>query len=155
LSNWTAITIDTLYEAKVAPLIDACDSAAKAVGQANRAAGIIQGVVDEIRRKVASCQVNRVDSDLTKIPKGLRDMAVDMIIGRLKTAIEEPLTDDERRNLDRHARNLDRIAECKDVVDQPDTPVEPEVEGTTPAPAFGERGVDVPRRKFTRHTQDG
>ncbi len=126
--SWIAITIDTLYEAKVAALIDACDSAALADGQVNRSAGIIQGVVDEIRRKVGSCPNNRVDADLTTVPKGCRDMAVDMIIARLKIAIEQELAADERTQLERHDRNLNRIAECKDVVDQPDTPVTPDVE---------------------------
>ena len=129
MSNWIAITIDTLKEAKVAALIDACDSAALGTGQANRSAGIIQGVVDEVRRKVASCRNNRVDSDLTKIPKGLRDLAVDLIVARLKAAIETPLTEDERANVSRRVADLNRIAECKDVVDQPDDAVAPEVEG--------------------------
>jgi hypothetical protein len=127
--SWIAITIDELYEAKVAALIDAASTAAKKAGQPDRVPGIIQGVVDDIRRKVASCPNNQVDSDLTKIPKGLRDMAVDIIIARLKGAIEELLTEDEIRQLDRHWRNLDRIAECKDVVDQPDDPIEPDVQG--------------------------
>jgi hypothetical protein len=129
MPNWIAITIDTLYEAKIAALVDACDTAARKEGQPPRSPGIIQGVVDYVRRKVASCKTNQVDEDLTTIPKGLRDLAVDMIIARLKGAIEEPLTDAEQKVLDRHEANLNRIAECKDVVDQPDTPVEPEVQG--------------------------
>ncbi len=127
MPNWTTITIDTLKEAKVAALIEACDSAALGSGQDNRAAGIIQGVVDEVRRKVASCPNNQVDADLTTIPKGLRDLTVDMIIARLKGAIEQSLSEDERKQLDRHERSLNRVAECKDVVDQPDDAVSPEV----------------------------
>jgi hypothetical protein len=150
LSNWIAITTATLYEAKVAALIDAASTAAKGDGQPDRAAGIIQGVVDEIRRKVASCATNRVDSDLTKIPKGLRDMAVDMIIARLKKAINRDLSEDERRDLMRHENNLNRIAECRDVVDQPDDAVAPEVEANVPGPAITPR-----RRDFNRTTQDG
>ena len=129
MSNWIAITIETLYEAKVAALIDAASTAALADGQDDRVPGIVQGVVDEIRRKVASCQTNRVDADLTKIPKGLRDMAVDMIIARLKISIETDLTEDERKQLATHQANLNRIADCSDVVDQPDDPVQAEVEG--------------------------
>lgn len=147
---WISITIDTLKEAKVAALIEACDSEALGSGQDNRAAGIIQGVVDEIRRKVASCQTNRVDSDLTKIPKGLRDLAVDFIIARLKNSLELPLTEDESRALSRRENDLNRIADCKDVVDQPDDPIEPEVESTVPSPSFEEVC-----RKFTKNTQDG
>ncbi len=148
--SWIAITIDTLYEAKVAALIDACNSAALAQGQSNRVAGIIQGVVNDVRRKVESCRTNRVDSALTKIPASLRDLAVDMIIARLKGTIEIPLTEDERTQLKRHETNLNRIAECTDVIDQPTDPVEPEVESSTPSPSFGTR-----TRNFTSDSQDG
>jgi hypothetical protein len=126
--SWIVITIDTLYEAKVAALIDAANTAALADGQPNRVPGIIQGVVDDIRRKVASCKTNLVDEDETKIPKSLRDLAVDLIIARLKTSIEQPLSDDEVRAKDQRLSDLNRIAECKDVVDQPDTAVKPEVQ---------------------------
>ena len=129
MPNWISITTATLNEAKIAALIEACSTAALGDGQESRAPGIIQGVVDEIRRKVASCKSNRVDGDLTTIPKGLRDMAVDLIIARLKKAVEMDLTEDERKAIDRHQKNLDRIADCDDVVDQPDDPVTPEVEG--------------------------
>jgi hypothetical protein len=126
--NWITINIDTLKEAKVAALIEACDSAALGDDQGNRAAGIIQGVVDEIRRKIASCKNNRVDADTATIPKGLRDLAVDLIIARLKTAIEQPLSEAESRAIERRVSDLNRIADCKDVVEQPDDAVEPEVE---------------------------
>ena len=128
MAGWVSITIETLYEAKVAALVDACSESALAAGQADRAAGLIQGVVDKVRRKVASCANNRVDDDATKIPAGLRDDAVALIIAALKGSVEIDLTEDERTNLSRIERDLNRIANCDDVVDQPDTPVEAEVE---------------------------
>lgn len=150
MANWIQITTDTLKEAKVAALIDACDSAALGDGQANRAAGIIQGVVDEIRAAVASCQANQTDSDLTKIPKSLRDCAVDLIVARLKKAIEQPLTDDEARDVTERRRQLRDVASCTLVVDQPDDAVAPEVESTVPSPSFDSRC-----REFTKRKQDG
>lgn len=129
MAGWVSITIETLYEAKVAELVDACSESALASGQADRAAGIIQGCVDKVRRKVASCAGNRVDEDETKVPAGLRDDTVKLIIAALKGAVEMELTEDERRELLRIERDLNRVASCEDVVDQPDTPVEPEVEG--------------------------
>lgn len=128
MPNWITITVATLNEAKVAALIDACSTAAKAEGQDNRAPGIIQGVVNEIRNAVATCANNRVDSDTTKIPESQRDMAVDFIIARLKAAVELPLTEDEKSNLSWRRTQLRDIAKCELVVDQPDTPVAPSVE---------------------------
>ena len=120
---WQPITKENLYDAKVGALIDACDTAALANGQANRSAGLIQGVVDHIRRKVASCQRNRLDVDTTFIPSGLKDLAVTLIIAKLKTALELDLTEDERANVATAERNLNRVAECKDVVEQPVNPL--------------------------------
>lgn len=127
--SWIAITIATLKEAKIAALIDACDSEALAVGQPARSAGLIQGVVNEIRNAVATCATNSVDSDTAKIPTSQRDLAVDLIIARLKNAVEDPLTEDERSNIAERRRQLRDIAACDLVVDQPDTPVEPDVQG--------------------------
>jgi len=150
MANWITITKDTLYEAKVAKLIDACDTKAKAVGQPDRSAGIIQGVVDHVRRKVASWKLNQVDSDLTKVPKGLRDLTVDLIIARLKKVLEIELSQDERDDLGRHERTLNRIASGDDVVDQPDNAVAPAMEPTAPPPSFG-----TATRNFTAENQDG
>jgi hypothetical protein len=156
MAGWVPITIETLYEAKVAALIDACSGSALGSGQADRAAGLIQGCVDKVRRKVASCANNRVDQDQTRVPAGLRDDTVKLVIAALKGAVEMELTEDERRELARIERDLNRVAAGEDVVDQPDTPVEPEVEATGGSPSFGTRGQGGLRaREFTRTHQDG
>jgi glutamate racemase len=126
--SWIAITNDTLKEAKVAALVDACNTAALGDGQENRAAGLIQGVVNEIRNAVATCKTNQVDEDTTKIPASQRDLAVDLILARLKNTLEIPLTEDERQTIAERRRQLRDIAKCELVVDQPDTPIEPEVQ---------------------------
>lgn len=129
MPNWISITIETLNEASVAALIEACDSAALGDGQPNRAAGIIQGVVNEVRDSIAACKKNSVDSDLTTIPKGLRDLAVDLITARLKKAIKQPLTDDEARDVKWRRDQLADIQICKGPsIDQPDNAVQPEVQ---------------------------
>jgi hypothetical protein len=148
IMSWIAITIDTLYEAKVAALIDACNTAALADGQPDRVPGIIQGVVDDVRRKVASCKSNLVDQDTTKIPNGLRNLAVDLIVARLKNALEMPLTEDERNQLTRHETNLNRIASCTDVVDQPDGPVQPDVQSGPAVKLIRPNGCPHPFRNI-------
>lgn len=107
----------------MAVIVDLCDSLLQKDGQPNRTAGIIQDRVDHIRRKVASCRRNQLDQDTTKIPKGLKDIAVILILEKLKNALEIDLTEDERRVWTRANQDLDRIANCDDVVDAPDNPV--------------------------------
>jgi hypothetical protein len=147
--GWSAITKGWLHEARVAALVDACDSAAKASGQANRAAGIIAGVVAEIRNAVASADGNQVDADTTTIPDGLRDLAVDLIIARLKGTLEIALTQDERDTVDWRRRQLNQVAAGTLQVDAPGTAIAPEVQGGA-LPSFGERSLN-----FKRSDQDG
>lgn len=142
---WIAITTDTLKEASIAALIEACDSAALGDGQANRAAGLIQGVVNEIRNAVATCRANDVDEDTTTIPESQRDLAVDLINARLKTAIQQPLTEDERNNVSERRRQLRDIAACKLVVDQPGTAIEPPVQGGAGGGSWGS-ATKIPMR---------
>lgn len=152
--SWVSITKVTLYDSKVAALVDACDTAALGAGQTNRSAGIIQAVVNDIRRKVASCRRNLVDSDITTIPQGLQNIAVDLIIARLKGALEMELTEDERRTVSQRERDLNRVANCEDVVDQPDNPMVAPMEPTVAPPSFPTAATAAPRF-FTRTTQDG
>ena len=117
MPNWIPITLANLYDAKIGALVDACDTVALGNGQTARSPGIIQGVINDIRRKIASCRRNRLDVDTTAIPSGLKNLAVDLIIAKLKTAIEQELSEDERRQLTVHERNLNRIAEGLDVIE--------------------------------------
>jgi hypothetical protein len=139
---WVTISLTELYEAKVGALVDACDQAALAAGQAGRAAGIIQGVVNEVRNAVASASENQVDADVTKVPEGLRDLSVDLIIARLKNTLEIPLTADETSNVTWRRQQLKAIAAGDLVVDQPDVPVEPEVQGGSGAELIREGAVN-------------
>jgi hypothetical protein len=136
MSNWIPITLDTLYEAKISVVIDLCDQLL-VKDETGRAAGIIQGRVDYIRKRIASHQRNQLDADPARIPIGLRDLTVDLIVARLKIALETELTKDEQDQLSRHEHYLDRIADGKEVVDAPDSAIVAPVEPLVPPPAFG------------------
>lgn len=121
MSNWISITKSNLYDSKAAALIDAADTVQLGAGQTDRSTGIIADVVVEIRRKVARC--NQLDQDATKIPGGLKSLAVDIIVARLKVALEQELTKAESDSLARREREMDRIADGKDYIDPPDNPI--------------------------------
>lgn len=145
--RWISISLETLYEASIAALVDACSERAKADGQDDRAPGIIAGVIAEVRRKIASCKTNTLDSDETKIPASLRDLTVDLILFRLKKALGIALEEDERKALERHERNLDRIAACTDVIDQPDDEATPETQSASGTPSATECRAQTRRRR--------
>lgn len=135
MARWVAITVADLEDAKVAKLVTALRTKALQLSQTDPSPRITQSVVDDIRRKIASCASNRLDADETTIPRGLKDLAVDLILARLKGRLEIELTADEVRTVERRERDLDRIASCTDAVDQPDDAITPEVEarGGTPS----------------------
>ena len=135
MSNWITITKADLYNSKAATLIDAADTKALGVGQADRSTGIIADVTLEIRRKVA--RVTVLDQDATKIPGGLKTLAVDIIYCRLKIALEMELTKDESETLKQRVKDLDRVADGKDFIDPPDNPITTAMEQAQPAPSFG------------------
>lgn len=136
MSNWISITEDDLNDAKLVPLIAAFREKVLAVGQTDPLPRLTQTVLDRIRRKIASCARNQVDSDVTKIPKGLKDMAVDFIYAELAGRLQEPLTQDERDAMSRWTADLNRIAECKDVVEQPDDSIPADVQSTGGLPTI-------------------
>ena len=149
MSNWISITIADLYNSKAAPLIDAANSAVLGAGQTDRVTGIISDVTLEIRRKVAKS--NQLDVDITKIPGGLKTLAVDLIYCRLKIALEMELSKDEHYTLEQRQRDLDRIADGKDMVDAPDNP---EASGTVMQSANPIQSSAAPRRA-SHHSLDG
>ncbi|MDE2107253.1 MAG: hypothetical protein KGL39_59195 [Patescibacteria group bacterium] len=136
MSNWIAIAKADLYNSKAAALIDAADSVQLGVGQTDRTTGVIADVTLEIRRRVG--KEYAVDADPTKIPGGLKPLAVDLIYCRLKIALEQELSPAELQMLARRERELDRISDGKDVVEAPDTPLVSNAEQTIPAPSFGD-----------------
>lgn len=128
MPNWIPITKDTLNEASIAALIDACDSAALGDGQENRSAGLIQGVINSVRTAVQGCPTRVIDADVTTIPASLRDLAVNLIIARLKGAISIELSPDERDTIAWCRRELKEIRDCSYPIETPDTAVAPEVQ---------------------------
>jgi hypothetical protein len=123
MSNWIPITLANIYDAKVAALVDACDTAALGNGQANRSAGLIAGVVREIRDAVASCSLNRLDQNASAIPSGLKDLAVRRIIWALKGALELDVTDAEKIDFSADTTALKEIRDGTRKIEQPDNPL--------------------------------
>jgi hypothetical protein len=148
MPNWITVALADLYNSKAAPLVDQINQQMLGAGQTDRLTGIIADATLEIRRRVAKC--NQLDADTTKIPGGLKPLAVDLIYCRLKIAAELPLSDDERLILKQREDQLERIADGRDTVDPADNPIAPNFTQALPAPAFGRR-----HRLFTNRTQEG
>ncbi len=137
--NWVSITVADLNDAKVEKLVTALRTKALGTGQTDPTPRLTQDVVDLIRRKIASCQKNRVDASETTIPRGLKRMAVDLVLAELKGRLEIELTSDEKDRISRHETDLNRIASCTDVVEQPDNAIAAPVQSPSGTPSMKER----------------
>jgi hypothetical protein len=138
MSNWIAITVADLKDAKLAALVTALQEKALGDSQTDPTPRLTQAVIDRIRRKIASNPKNRVDSDPTKIPAGLKTMAVDLIYAEMKGRLEFDLTQDERDSISRHEADLKVIAKGDEVVEQPDDAVDAPVQATSGTPTITE-----------------
>jgi len=129
MGNWITITDADLVDHKVAALVNALKTAALADEQGDPTPGLLQAVVDRVRRKVASCPSNRLDADPAKVPAGLKTLTLDLLVFALKNRLEMELSDAEKEQLRTHERDLSAIAACREAVEQPDAPVSAPVEG--------------------------
>jgi hypothetical protein len=121
MSNWIVISEVDLYDAKAAALVEAADTVQLGSGQNSRSAQVIADVTAEIRRKIS--RVTVLDQNLSAIPAGLKNAALDIIIARLKIALEQELSQDERDGLKRRYKEIEDVRDGKDQVDPPDNPM--------------------------------
>lgn len=128
MSRWVRISDADLINHKCAPLVEALRSAALGPDQGDPVAGLVQAVVDRVRRKIASCASNRVDADGQLVPVGLRELVLDLVLFAMKNRLELELTDFEKDRMAQHERDLTAIARCLETVEQPDDAVIPAVE---------------------------
>jgi len=148
--SWITITVDDLKDAKVAALVEACQTAALGTGQTDPTASIIADVIARIRAEVAACRGNALDSDTTKIPADLKSLACRMIVRQCQSRLQISLTEDEREEQRNDLRYLERIAECKVPVAATDDPIADEVQSGAASPSFTAK-----TRYFARADQDG
>lgn len=147
MARWISISVEDLEDAKVAALVTALRTKALGDSQDDPSERIIQDIVTDLRRKIASCRNNQVDSDESTIPASLKPLACDLIVYRLKNRLEIELTEDERAIRRSHERTLDRIASCEDVIEQPDTSAVPAVQSTAGTPSIDNTAAACRREK--------
>jgi hypothetical protein len=124
---WTTITDAHILGKSAGGEVAAAREAALADGQTDPVPGIVEQVVREVRAAVATCERNTL-GPVGTIPDELLGAALNRI--RFECATRLPggaLMDEDRRTANRDAlRMIERAAECKVTIEQPDT-ASPEV----------------------------
>jgi hypothetical protein len=140
MPRWVSIATADLEDTTLEKLVTALRTKALGTGQTDPSPRIIADIVKEVRRKVASCRNNTVDTDETTVPASLKRLTVDLVIFEMMARLRMPLSTDDDKKLSRHTRTLDRIASCEDVVEQADTAETPEVQSTAGTPSISNEG---------------
>mgnify|MGYP001627323927 CR=1 FL=1 len=147
---WITITEGDLLKTKMAPLMNALRTAALEPGQEDPVTATVADVIVRIRNKVATCATNKVDANTDTIPASLKALACRLVIVEAKSRLEIDLTEDERTQWRIDEGELNRVAGCELVVDQPAEPAAPAVQQVQPGPTISARPP-----KFKRWQQRG
>jgi hypothetical protein len=132
--------------------VEALRTAALADGQDDPFLKIMPDVAARIRLKIESCQRNSISATANAIPPELKWLACYLILEAMQLRLPSlRLTDDQRTQISEAKKQLDRIADCKDVVSVPDDPLEP----SDAQQAGGITLVSNTTRRATREKMDG
>lgn len=144
---WITITEDDIKTRLAGAELSAYTSAARASGQGNPLPEIITQVVSEIRGYIAACERNTLSVG-EMIPDKLLGAALAMIRYRLVTRLPLSVSDERKQEYTDAIRLLERVADCKFMVEEP---LEPDDEqSSAPSPRITQR-----TRYFSRSQQDG
>jgi hypothetical protein len=152
MSAWIVLTVDDLNDYLVGAQVEALRTAALAVGQADPFTNIMHAIAARIRLKIESCARNEISATANAIPPELKWIAAYLVLEAMQLRLPSlRLTDDQRTQISEAKKQLDRIADCKDVVSVPDDPLEP----SDAQQAGGITLVSNTTRRATREKMDG
>jgi len=118
MSNWTAISIDSLKAAGHGALVDAAQTAG--VGGVDPVA---ESIADAVSRVRAACSTgNQLDADVTRVPNSLKGLAIRVALYALMERIGYSLSEDQRDTRRNDNSMLLRINDDKLRFETPDMP---------------------------------
>lgn len=125
MTEWITVSEEDLNDYLVAAQMNALRTAALAVGQSDPFENIMPAIAQRMRLKIASCARNRLSATANSIPPELKWIAAYLIIEAMQGRIPSlRLSDDQKTQISEAKKQLDRIADCKDVVSEPTDPEE-------------------------------
>lgn len=130
--SWLSLTPSDLRPLLVADQLDALRTEALAPGQPDPFSELAPAVIAKVRAWIASNPANRVDADPATIPAELKLDVLHLILAPMLARLGQPLTADQRRQLDLAESSLAALRDKQLVVSQPALPVAPGVQTGSP-----------------------
>lgn len=121
--SWITITEADVQTRLTSAEWQAVNSRALPAGANSPVDDVIADVTQQVRRKIDSCPANALDADTTTIPSGLKSQAMALIVAELLRRYGTHLLKEHDPRLTAETRamaDLDRVADCKDAVEQPE-----------------------------------
>lgn len=148
---WIVIVVADLNDYLVGAQVEALRTAALAAGQADPFTKVMPDIAARMRLKIESCARNRLSATANAIPPETKWIAAYLILEAMQVRLPGlRLTEDQRNQIAEAKKQLDRIADCKDVVSEP---LDPEESGAQQA--GGITVVSSTTRTATREKMDG
>lgn len=150
-TDWITLSEEDLNDYLVGAKMNALRTAALATGQSDPFEAIMPDIAQRIRLKIASCARNRLSATQHSIPPELKWVAAYLIIEAMQGRIPSlRLSDDQKAQIAEARKQLDRIADCKDVVSDPSDP-----ESSVAQQSGGIALVSSTTRTSTRESMNG
>lgn len=121
---WINLVATDLEDYLVAAQVSAMRTAALGDSQGDPFDKVMPDVVRDMRRKIESCPRNVLSATADSIPPELKKAACYLIIEALEGRLKLKVTEDQRKQIDKAEKQMERIADCKEVVTAPLDPEE-------------------------------
>jgi len=149
MSNWTAITVDSLKAAGHGAIITAAQTAS--IGGQDPVA---EAIADAVARVRGACSTgNAMDADPAKVPNSVKGLTIRIALFALLERINYPLSEDQRDTRRNDYSFLLRINDDRLKFEQPD------VAAGSAEMQEGGGEMDIvtqtPRHQYTRRGMDG
>ncbi len=146
---WVTITSDDVKTRLAGAELTALQTAAKSAGQADPLPEIVTATVDEARGYIASNQANTLGAGET-VPGKLVSCCLAIIRYRLATRlpVRGLLTPQREQEYKDAIRLLERVADGKFAIEEPETEDTELLSGSSPS-------IEAPTRNFSSDNQDG
>ena len=150
MSRWAIIDDAAVKTGKNSAVLSAVRAKAVSNGDADPLPEYIADTVATLRSAVSVA--NQLDADATKIPKGLKGLALRMILRRCYSYLELPLSTDDSKQADEDKSYLIRIIDARLKFEMPDN-----ADGSAEMQENGMKveAVNVPARRTGRDRNNG
>ncbi|MDE2105144.1 MAG: hypothetical protein KGL39_48400 [Patescibacteria group bacterium] len=122
MPNWIAITLAQLEAASLLGIVDTMRDEARDRGLADPWTTLTPQITDELRACIGFSGRYQLDTDTTKIPRGLLPLALKKIVREMSRSLGRSLSDDEKSDEKTYEARLDLIRTGQWPVEAPDTP---------------------------------